>query len=179
MVEAQGGEGGTGGQGAGNDEVYAGGNVVQEFTIADAQALQAPTDKLLCTLADNTYIRFGEYSVCDYDSRTELLHVTSEQNQMQDDFARQQEDEGTLTMDIRTLKHEFPRTFFQLRNLELNLEFTNVNGDQPLQQLTLIEKHFFRGQILSQFEFNFPFCVPKSTNQWQYVYELPQLSEEQ
>ena len=29
----------TGGQGAGNDEVYAGGNVVQEFTIADAQAL--------------------------------------------------------------------------------------------------------------------------------------------
>ena len=39
MVEAQGGEGGTGGQGAGNDEVYAGGNVVQEFTIADAQAL--------------------------------------------------------------------------------------------------------------------------------------------
>lgn len=82
-------------------------------------------------------------------------------------------------MDLRTLKHEFPRAFFQLRNLELNLEFKNVNGELPLQQLTLIEKHFFRGQILSEFEFNFPFCVPKSTNQWQYVYELPQLSEEQ
>ena len=83
MVEA---EGDTGGQG--NSEVYAGGNVVQEFTIADAQALQAPTDKILCTLADNTFIRFGEYSVCDYDSRTELLRVSSEQNKMQDDFAR-------------------------------------------------------------------------------------------
>ena len=34
MVEA---EGDTGGQG--NSQVYAGGNVVQEFTIADAQAL--------------------------------------------------------------------------------------------------------------------------------------------
>ena len=32
-------------------------------------------------------------------------------------------------MDMRVLRHEFPRTFFQLRNLELNLEFTNVFGD--------------------------------------------------
>ena len=46
-----------------------------------------------------------------------------------DDWARQQEEEGTLTMDFRTLKHSFPRTFFMLRNLELNLQFTNVNGD--------------------------------------------------
>ena len=81
-------------------------------------------------------------------------------------------------MDMRVLKHEFPRAFFQLRNLELNLEFSNVNGDQPLQNLTLIEKHFFNGEILSQFEFNFPFCMPKSTNNWQYVYELPQPSPE-
>ena len=34
MVEAEGGSGGQGG--AENSEVYAGGNVVQEFTIADA-----------------------------------------------------------------------------------------------------------------------------------------------
>jgi len=50
-----------------------------------------------------------------------LLHVTAEQNKTQDEFARQQEEEGTLTMDMRVLKHEFPRAFFQLRNLELNL----------------------------------------------------------
>ena len=76
------------------------------------------------------------------------------------------EEEGTLTVDMRTLKHSFPRAFFMLRNLELNLEFSNVNGDQPLQQLTLIEKHYFRGEILNEYEFNFPFCIPKSTNQW-------------
>ena len=94
-------------------------------------------------------MRFGEYSVVDYDSRTPLLHVDSATNKMQDDFARQMENDGTLTMDMRVLKHEFPRTFFHLRNLELNLEFSNVNGDQPLQSLTLIEKHFFRGRVLS------------------------------
>ena len=58
------------GEEGGLEQVYAGGNVVNEFTVADAQALTAPTDRILCTLADNTFIRFGEYSVCDYDSRT-------------------------------------------------------------------------------------------------------------
>ena len=81
-------------------------------------------------------------------------------------------------MQMRTLEHSFPRAFFQLRNLELNLEITNINGEEPLSDLTLIEKHFFRGQILKEFEFNFPFCVPKSTNEWQYVYQLPELSAE-
>ena len=161
-----------------NQEVYAGSDVVQEFSIQDAQALTKPTDRILCTLKDNQYIRFGEYSVQCYDSRTPLLQVDAQTNKQMDDFARQQEEEGTLTMDMRVLKHEFPRAFFQLRNLELNLEFTNVNGDQPLQNLVLIEKHFFNGEVLSQFEFNFPFCMPKSTNNWQYVYELPQLSPE-
>lgn len=74
------------------------------------------------------------------------------------------EESGDLTKDMRTLKHDFSRAFFQLKNLELNLEFSNVNGDQPLANLVLIEKHFFRGRTLSSFEFSFPFCVPKSTN---------------
>ena len=162
-----------------NNDVYVGGNAAATFTIEDAKALTAPTEKLLCTLADNTYIRFGEYKVVDYDSRTTLLHTEGEQNRMLDNFARAQEEAGNLTVDMRTLKHNFPRSFFQLRNLELNLEFSNVNGDAPLSDLVLIEKHFFRGRVLSEFEFNFPFCVPKSTNQWQYIYELPQLSEEE
>ena len=118
--------------GSTNDSVYAGGTIVSDFNIEDARALTKPSERILCTLADNKYIRFGEYSVCDYDTRTPLLSVSAEQNKMQDEYARQMEEEGTLTMDVRTLKHEFPRAFFNLRNLELNLEFTNVNGDEPL-----------------------------------------------
>ena len=74
--------------------VYAGANVVSNFTVEDAQALTGPTDKILCTLADNRFIRFGEYSVCDFDTRTQLLHVTAELNRQQDDFARQMEEDG-------------------------------------------------------------------------------------
>lgn len=77
MVEAA-----DGGASAESNEVYAASNVASEFTIEQAKALTAPTDRILCTLADNKFIRFGEYSVLDYDSRTTLLHVDSETNKM-------------------------------------------------------------------------------------------------
>ena len=129
MVESTGPTTGSDSDNSARSNVYAGENVVANFTVEDAQALTGPTDKILCTLADNRFIRFGEYSVCDFDTRTQLLHVSAEMNKQQDDFARQMEEDGQLTLDMRTLKHEFPRAFFNLRNLELNLEFTNVNGD--------------------------------------------------
>ena len=88
---------------------------------------------------------------------------------MQDTAARQMEKEGTLTMSTRVLKHCFSSQFFQLKHLELNLQF-NVITEEPLKDLVLIEKHFFRDQILSEFEFTFPACIPGSTNTWQYVY---------
>ncbi len=68
--------------------VYADSNVVNNFTLEDARAMKAPSEKILCTLADNKYIRFGEYSVVDHDSKMKLMHVTEEMNRMTDGFAR-------------------------------------------------------------------------------------------
>ena len=79
------------------------------------------------------------------------------------------EQAGTLTMSTRILKHVFSAAFFKLKHLELNLQF-KVITEEPLKDLVLIEKHFFRDQILSEFEFTFPACIPGSTNTWQYVY---------
>ena len=75
-------------EGISSESVYADSNVVNNFTLEDARALKGPSEKILCTLADNQYIRFGEYSVVDYDSRTKLLHVSEERNKMTDAFAR-------------------------------------------------------------------------------------------
>ena len=96
-----------------------------------------------------------------------------------DAYARAREAEGSLTMADRILRHKFHTAFFQLKTLELNVQFTNVFENKPLKDLVLVEKHFFKDQILSEFEFKFPFCVPNSTNTWQYVYNLPDLSREQ
>ena len=77
MVESTGATSGSD-AGSNREEVYAARNVVQEFTIDDARALTKPTERILCRLADNRFIRFGEYSVCDFDTRQQLLHVTAE-----------------------------------------------------------------------------------------------------
>ena len=80
-------------------------------------------------------------------------------------------------MNDRILKHDFTPDFFKLENLELNLQFDCITN-RPLKDLILIEKHFFRGEILSNFEFSFPACIPNSTNTWQYVYQLPLIPDE-
>ena len=68
--------------------VYADPNAAATFSLQDAKDLKSPTPQILCTLADNTFIRFGEYSVVDYDSRTQLLFVSEEMNEVQDQYAR-------------------------------------------------------------------------------------------
>ena len=65
-----------------------------------------------------------------------------------------------------------------MRTLALKLEFC-VLGDEPLKDLTFIERYYFRDRLLSNFEFKFPFCMPKSKNEVEFVYELPKLTEEE
>lgn len=40
----------------------------------------------------------------------------------------------------------------------------------------MIERHFFRDQILKTFDFEFGFCIPNSRNSCEQIYELPPLS---
>ena len=44
--------------------------------------------------------------------------------------------------------------------------------------MTMVEKHFFRGKVIREYAFKFGFIIPNSTNNWDFVYELPQLSAE-
>ena len=42
----------------------------------------------------------------------------------------------------------------------------------------MLENHFFRGKLIAQYEFEFPFCAPNSVNEWEYIYEVPEVGEE-
>jgi hypothetical protein len=42
--------------------------------------MKKPSAKIMCSLADNDKIRFGEYKVRDPDSNTVLLNVPQEMN---------------------------------------------------------------------------------------------------
>ena len=74
------------------------------FTLEMARNLERSTEQLHCNLKDNNLIRFGEYTVKDYDTKIPLLHVPEEHNHMQDNYAREREKEGNLTMEDRIVK---------------------------------------------------------------------------
>ena len=65
-----------------------------------------------------------------------------------------------------------------LKTLSLKLEFFVIN-DEPIKDLVFIERYYFKDRLLSNFEFKFPFCIPKSKNDVEFVYDLPKLSEEE
>ena len=45
--------------------------------------------------------------------------------------------------------------------------------------MEMVERHYFRGKVIRDYSFKFGFVIPNSTNSWEFVYDLPQLSEEE
>ena len=54
-----------------------------------------------------------------------------------------------------------------------------VVGDKPVKNFKMIERHYFRNKLLKDFEFDFPFCMPNSTNNCEHIYDMPELSAEE
>mmetsp|Transcript_18895 Transcript_18895/g.16319 ORF Transcript_18895/g.16319 Transcript_18895/m.16319 type:complete len:82 (+) Transcript_18895:423-668(+) len=43
----------------------------------------------------------------------------------------------------------------------------------------MIERHYFKDKLIRSFDFTFPFCIPNSCNDWENIYDIPELTEEQ
>lgn len=43
----------------------------------------------------------------------------------------------------------------------------------------MIERHYFKDKLIKSFDFNFPFCIPNSVNDWENVYDLPNFTKEE
>ena len=42
----------------------------------------------------------------------------------------------------------------------------------------MIEKHYFKDQCIHTYDFKTGFCIPKTINSWEAIYELPEIDEE-
>lgn len=74
----------------------------------------------------------------------------------------------------RLIKYHFGPDFLRLQTVGLTMKFGI--GPTPIQNLEMVERHYFRGRVLQEFSFKFGFVIPKSTNEWEFVYDLPDLS---
>ena len=75
----------------------------------------------------------------------------------------------------RFVRYSFTPEFLKLKTVGASVEFTI--GSEPVQDFRMIERHFFRDQLLKTFDFEFGFCIPNSRNTCEHIYEFPVLGK--
>ncbi|CAE7523075.1 UNC119, partial [Symbiodinium microadriaticum] len=86
-------------------------------------------------------------------------------------------DFSTLGEDMyRKIKYNFSEDVLRLPFIQTSLTFSV--GDQEVHDFRMIERHYFRNQLVKSFDFEFGFCIPGSVNTWDAVYSVPPMSED-
>ncbi|XP_010283445.1 PREDICTED: protein unc-119 homolog A-like [Phaethon lepturus] len=127
----------------------------------------------LCTPEENVYkIDFTRFKIRDMESGTVLFEITKPATS-----EREHNDKKDIDPNAgRFVRYQFTPAFLRLRQVGATVEFTV--GDKPINNFRMIERHYFRDQLLKSFDFEFGFCIPSSKNTCEHIYEFPQLSED-
>nr|XP_009936569.1 PREDICTED: protein unc-119 homolog A [Opisthocomus hoazin] len=127
----------------------------------------------LCTPEENVYkIDFTRFKIRDMESGTVLFEITKPAASERDHNDKKDIDPNAG----RFVRYQFTPAFLRLRQVGATVEFTV--GDKPINNFRMIERHYFRDQLLKSFDFEFGFCIPSSKNTCEHIYEFPQLSED-
>lgn len=51
-------------------------------------------------------------------------------------------------------------------------------GDKPVRNFRMIERHYHKDKLLKSYDFNFKFCIPNTTNEWEAMYDLPKMDDD-
>lgn len=137
-------------------------NIMQgRVTPEEVLQFEKPCSEFLCSLDANIYdIRFGGFRIRDLDSHQILFNLERE-------FEPQ-------TEDTRFIRYSFPPQFLDITTLGTAITFSV--GPQPVSNLLMIERHYFKDHLVKSYDFSFPFCIPNTVNTWEHIYELPRLS---
>ncbi|XP_028822091.1 protein unc-119 homolog B-like isoform X2 [Denticeps clupeoides] len=137
--------------------------------------LRAVTRDYLCKPEHNVYnVDFTRFKIRDLETNTVLFEIAKPPNCEQED----EDDEGGEgdSSSGRFVRYQFTPAFLRLRTVGATVEFTV--GDRPVSSFRMIERHYFRDQLLKSFDFDFGFCIPNSRNTCEHIYEFPQLPED-
>ena len=141
-----------------------------EVTVDYVSNLTEPTDKFLCKLSDNwPKFKFAGFKIRDCVSNITLVDVP------ESDVDEEATDEDGP--DKRVIKYHLGPQFLQLQMVGLTLNFGI--GPKPINKMTMVERHYFRGKVIRSYSFEFGFVIPNSTNSWEFIYDLPQLTEQE
>ncbi|XP_030237872.1 protein unc-119 homolog A [Gadus morhua] len=136
----------------------------------DVLGLQKITQNYLCSPEQNVHmIDFTRFKIRDMETGTVLFEITKPPMPA---GCRKDCDPNAG----RFVRYQFTPAFLHLRQVGATVEFTV--GDTPINNFRMIERHYFREQLLKSFDFEFGFCMPSSKNTCEHIYEFPALSED-
>ncbi|KAG2423035.1 hypothetical protein HXX76_015551 [Chlamydomonas incerta] len=128
-----------------------------------------PASGYLCPLNANTFgIEFLKFEIKDYDTNRVVYQVAREPDSEPLPEVLDPEIENM----IRSVKYTFPASFLKYKTVRTLLEF--CVGPQPVNNLRMIERHFFKDKLVRTYDFEFGFCIPNSTNSWEAIYDVPE-----
>jgi protein unc-119 len=129
----------------------------------------------LCPLSANTYgIEFLHFAIADYDSKRKIFEIGKDRPGKAVPKVDLTQARGESA--YRTIRYEFSEDVLRLPAVSTSLEFSV--GPKEVRALRMIERHYFRDEIVKSFDFTFGFCIPNSVNTWEAVYAMPPLEDD-
>lgn len=139
-----------------------------------------PTPGYCCPLTANTYgIEFERFHIRDMSDPDNpgggaiLFEVAKDPNMPKLDNSTIP---PSMEDQVRCICYDFGDAFLELSTIGTTLTFSV--GDNEMPNFRMIERFYFRDQLIRSFDFQFGFGIPNSTNTWEAIYEMPELSEE-
>ena len=135
------------------------------ITIEKVKSMTEPTPEFLTSLEDNSYgIHFKGFKIRDIDTG-EIFQEFSTDDIHQLDFYADHE-----------LNYRFPHSMLKAKKLGSNL--TLAVGDNVVKDLFLIERHYIDDKLVASYEFYFPLFMPNSENNVEFIYPMPNQSDD-
>merc|ERR1719401_27135 len=134
--------------------------------------LTAPTETFLCHLNANVFdINFHWFQVRALDPGYERVLFQAGTHEPGPMKPSENMDEGS-----RFIRYDFGPEFLNYTQIGATVEFTN--GQYPLHNLRMIERHYFRDQLIQSYDFEMPFIIPNTKNTWEMIYTKPWLNDD-
>mmetsp|Transcript_658 Transcript_658/g.810 ORF Transcript_658/g.810 Transcript_658/m.810 type:complete len:190 (+) Transcript_658:47-616(+) len=142
----------------------------EKFSIDEALKMKSASKGFMCPMSANTYgIDFQAFTIRDHTSDKVIFNVQKPENPP--------ELPKGFDMDkLRMIEYKFPRSFVECKTIATSLKFKV--GEKPVPNFVMVERHYFKGELIKSWEFKVDFCMPNSTNNWEAMYDLPAMKKD-
>ncbi|XP_066928009.1 protein unc-119 homolog B-like [Clytia hemisphaerica] len=145
------------------------------ITVDDVLRLDRATENYLVDGRKNPYkIEFTRFKIRDIESAAVLFEIAKPEDEDHDTEMDVDEDDPDSG---RFVRYRFTDEFLRLNSVGATVEFSV--GPKPVENFRMVERHYFKDQLLKSFDFTFGFCMPNSKNSCEHIYEFPKIPESQ